>query len=66
MLPPEIIDDEIGRLGRGTVDLFHGIHLGLDVTLADLIGQYDAVYLGIGGSELELGATGVDSAACRR
>lgn len=61
-LPPEIIDREIGRSGHGNINLYHGIHLGIDVTLTDLLGMYDAVYLSIGGAELHPGARGVDPA----
>jgi Fe-S oxidoreductase len=60
VLPPKIIDAETGRVAEAGVDLFRGIHLGLDVTLTDLLGLFDAVYLSIGGTDLQPGAKGVD------
>ncbi len=48
VLPLEIMHEEIGRLTQGCIDIYHGIHLGLDIGLADLLELYDAVYLGVG------------------
>ena len=62
VLSPEIIERETRRPAGAGVDLFHGIHLGLDVTLSDLLGLHDAVYLSIGGAEPAPGAKGVDPA----
>jgi glutamate synthase (NADPH/NADH) small chain len=48
VLPPAILDEELGRLAMVGVDVCTGTHVGGDTTIAELLGQFDAVYLGIG------------------
>lgn len=48
VLPPEVVDAEIQILENSSVDIRTGVGLGRDVSLTDLVAQYDAVYLAIG------------------
>ncbi len=48
-LPVEVMDEEIGRATEGVIEVHYGTRLGPDVSLANLLEQYDAVYLGVGG-----------------
>jgi glutamate synthase (NADPH/NADH) small chain len=65
VLPPDILDDEIGRLAKVGVDTRTGMHVGRDTTITELLGQFDAVYLGIGRAAPVADARGLDPVLSR-
>ncbi len=48
VLPPEIVDEEVARLKRLGVDFRTATEVERHISLAELLEQYDAVYVGIG------------------
>ena len=48
LLSPEVVAGELGRLAAHGVEIRLDTHLGRDITLAGLLEQFDAVYLGVG------------------
>ena len=47
-LPRQVVRAEIERLGRLGIELATNIPVGLALTIDDLLGEYDAVFLGVG------------------
>jgi formate dehydrogenase major subunit len=47
-LPGEVIDREVEVIARLGAEFKHGTSLGEDITLRELRGEYDAVFLGLG------------------
>jgi glutamate synthase (NADPH/NADH) small chain len=60
VLPPEIVDEELGLLAKANIDVRAGIQVGRDITLAELADQYLAVYLATGAAQPEAGARAGD------
>jgi NADPH-dependent glutamate synthase beta subunit-like oxidoreductase len=61
-LPRRVLDAEIQRILDLGVELRTGVVVGRDVTLEELQGQYQAVYLGLGAHKgRKLGAPGEDA-----
>ena len=60
LLQPEVVAEELERLAAHGVEIHLNTHLGRDITLAALLEQFDAVYLGVGTQALEVLAGGVD------
>ncbi len=48
VLPSEVVDEEIGRLEQLEVEFRTMTRVGSDISLAELVKQYDAIYLGTG------------------
>jgi glutamate synthase (NADPH) small chain len=59
-LPPEVIDAEIDRVRAYGVEFRLGVHLGRGVSLADLAGRYDAVFLSVGDVDPGADTQGLD------
>ncbi len=65
LLPPESIGEELSRLDRYELNVRTEVRLGRDLTLEELIKEYDAVYLGIGDAEPHPDTRGLDRAVIR-
>lgn len=60
-LPEDVLDREIRLISEIGVEFVNNIRLGADVSLNDLVEEYDAVFIGTGAWEsVELGCPGED------
>ncbi|MBX5465777.1 MAG: NAD(P)-dependent oxidoreductase [Clostridia bacterium] len=63
VLPMGTVEEEVARLREEGVEFRFGIRVGRDVSLEELAGEYDAVFLGVGAQQARgLGVPGEDLA----